>query len=140
MKFLANPDKCISTIGFCVMVGMMIFAYMILNQFWYLAILLLAWIGFSVYLSKRSYVQYTISEDTISIGCMGAKYEIRFEEIDYIIETSKLHRVLTARYEIKVQNAKNIPARCLAIENYTFTKWLSNHREKFKIKTQVVLD
>ena len=88
MRFIANPDKYIFFIGISIVGFLFIFSYMILNQLLILLPLMLLWIGFSIFMIKRNYIEYTIQEEKFTIRYMGKKIEIKFNEIEYVIQYS----------------------------------------------------
>ena len=94
MRFIANPDKYIFFIGISIIGFLFIFSYMILNQLLILLPLMLLWIGFSIFMIKRNYIEYTIQEEKFTIRYMGKKVEIKFNEIEYIIQYSNYTNLL----------------------------------------------
>lgn len=94
MRFIANPDKYIFFIGISIIGFLFIFSYMILNQLLILLPLMLLWIGFSIFMIKRNYIEYTIQEEKFTIRYMGKKVEIEFNEIEYIIQYSNYTNLL----------------------------------------------
>ena len=67
MRFIANPDKYIFFIGISIVGFLLIFSYMILNQLLILLPLMLLWIGLSIFVIKRNYIDYTIQEEKITL-------------------------------------------------------------------------
>ena len=94
MSFIANPDKYIFFIGISIVGFLFIFSYMILNQLLILLPLMLLWIGFSIFMIKRNYIEYTIQEEKFTIRYMGKKVEIKFNEIEYVIQYSNYTNLL----------------------------------------------
>ena len=94
MRFIANPDKYIFFIGISIVGFLFIFSYMILNQLLILLPLMLLWIGFSIFMIRRNYIEYTIQEEKFTIRYMGKKVEIKFTEIEYVIQYSNYTNLL----------------------------------------------
>ena len=94
MRFIANLDKYIFFIGISIVGFLFIFSYMILNQLLILLPLMLLWIGLSIFMIKRNYIEYTIQEEKFTIRYMGKKFEIKFNEIEYVIQYSNYTKSL----------------------------------------------
>lgn len=141
MKFIANPDKYIFSIGISIVGFLFIFSYMILNQLLILFPLLLLWIGFSIFIIRRNYIEYTIQEEKFIIRYMKKIFEIRFSEIEYIIQSSNYtNSFKEKRYELKLKNRVDVYEKLLKIENKSFTKWILKNIDSFKIKKEMFYD
>ena len=141
MRFIANPDKYIFFIGVSIVGFLFIFSYMILNQLLILLPLMLLWIGFSIFMMKRNYIEYTIQEEMFIIRYMGKKVEIKFNEIEYVIQYSNFTNLLKEKkYEFKLKNRQDVHEKLLKIENKSFTKWILKNIDKFKIKKENFYD
>ena len=136
MRFIANPDKYIFFIGISIVGFLFIFSYMILNQLLILLPLMLLWIGFSIFIIKKNYIEYTIQEEQFTIRYMGGKVEIKFNEIEYVIQYSN-YTTLLKKYELKLKNRQDVPEKLLKIENKSFTKWILKNIDNFKIKKEM---
>lgn len=141
MRFIANLDKFIFFIGISIVGFLFIFSYMILNQLLILLPLMLLWIGFSVFMIKRNYIEYTIQEEKFTIRYMGKKVEIKFNEIEYVIQYSNYTNLLKEKkYELKLKNRQDVHEKLLKIENKTFTKWILKNIDKFIIMKEMFYD
>ena len=141
MKFIANPDKFIFFIGISIVGLLFIFSYMILNHLVILIPLVFLWIGFSILIIKRNYVEYTIQEEKFVIRYMNKIYEISFGDIGYIIQFSNYTNPFKEkRYELKLKNRVDVHEKLLKIENKTFTKWIINNINTFKIMKVMFYD
>jgi len=141
MKFIANPDKYIFFIGISIVGFLFIFSYMILNQLLILIPLMILWIGFSFFIIKRNYVEYTIQDEKIIIRYMGKIFEIKFNEIEYILQFSNHTNLLKEkRYELRLKNRFDVQEKLLKIENKSFTKWILKNLDNFKIKKEMFND
>ena len=141
MKFIANPDKFIFFIGISIVGLLFIFSYMILNHLVILIPLVFLWIGFSILIIKRNYVEYTIQEEKFVIRYMNKIYEISFGDIGYIIQFSNYKNPFKEkRYELKLKNRVDVHEKLLKIENKTFTKWIINNINTFKIMKVMFYD
>ncbi len=141
MRFIADPNRFIFFIGLGVVGSTFILAYLVLSRILLLIPALLVWIIISVYLAKRSYVEFFISDNKFVIGCAGEKYNLDFADIDYIIETSSYTNFFREKkYVLKVKDNVNIHNRALNIENKAFSKWISEHKDSFLIKKQMTFD
>lgn len=141
MKFVANPDKFISCIGFCIVIFLFIFSYMILNHLLIFIPLLILWIGFSVFVIKRNYVLYMIQDEKIIIQSFKKNFEIQLNEIEYIVEFSDYTKSLKEKkYKLILSEKLKVPEKFLEIENRTFTKWILKNEDRFKIKKVMTLD
>lgn len=141
MKFIANLDKYIFFIGISIVGFLFIFSYMILNQLLILLPLMLLWIGLSIFMIKRNYIEYTIQEEKFTIRYMGKKVEIKFNEIEYVIQYSNYTNLLKEKkYELKLKNRQDVHEKLLKIENKSFTKWILKNIDNFKIKKEMFYD
>ena len=141
MRFIANPDKIIFFIGISIVGFLFIFSYMILNQLLILLPLMLLWIGLSIFMIKRNYIEYTIQEEKFTIRYMGKKVEIKFNEIEYVIQYSNYTNLLKEKkYELKLKNRQDVHEKLLKIENKSFTKWILKNVDNFKIKKEMFYD
>ena len=141
MRFIANPDKFIFFIGISIAGFLFIFSYMILNQLLILLPLMLLWIGLSIFMIKRNYIEYTIQEEKFTIRYMGKKVEIKFNEIEYVIQYSNYTNLLKEKkYELKLKNRQDVHEKLLKIENKSFTKWILKNVDNFKIKKEMFYD
>ena len=141
MKFIANLDKYIFFIGISIVGFLFIFSYMILNQLLILLPLMLLWIGLSIFMIKRNYIEYTIQEEKFTIRYMGKKVEIKFNEIEYVIQYSNYTNLLKGKkYELKLKNRQDVHEKLLKIENKSFTKWILKNIDNFKIKKEMFYD
>ena len=141
MRFIANPDKYIFFIGISIVGFLFIFSYMILNQLLILLPLLLLWIGLSIFVIKRHYIEYTIQEEKFTIRYMGKKVEIKFNEIEYVIQYSNYTNLLKGKkYELKLKNREDVHEKLLKIKNKSFTKWILKNIDNFKIKKEMFYD
>ena len=141
MRFIANHDKYIFFIGISIVGFLFIFSYMILNQLLILLPLMLLWIGFSIFMIKRNYIEYTIQEEKFTIRYMGKKVEIKFNEIEYVIQYSNYTNLLKEKkYELKLKNRQDVHEKLLKIENKSFTKWILKNIDNFKIKKEMFYD
>ena len=141
MRFIANRDKYIFFIGISVVGFLFIFSYMILNQLLILLPLMLLWIGLSIFMIKRNYIEYTIQEEKFTIRYMGKKVEIKFNEIEYVIQYSNYTNLLKEKkYELKLKNRQDVHKKLLKIENKSFTKWILKNIDNFKIKKKMFYD
>ena len=138
IKFIANPDKYIFCIGISIIGFLLIFSYMILNQLIILLPLMLLWIGFSIFITKRNYIEYTIQEEKFIIRYMKKMYEIGFSEIEYIVQSSDYTNSLKGkRYKLKLKNRVDVHEKLLEIENKSFTKWILKNTDSFQIKKEM---
>ena len=134
MKFIANPDKFVFSIGVGIVGFLFIFSYMVLNQLFILIPLLILWVGFSLFLLKRNYIVYIIQDEKIIIKSYKTNFEIKFNEIMRIVElTNYTNPLKEKRYLLILNENINIQERFLKVENKTFTKWVSKNKKKFKI-------
>ena len=141
MRFIANLDKYIFFIGISIVGFLFIFSYMILNQLLILLPLMLLWIGLSIFMIKRNYIEYTIQEEKFTIRYMGKKFEIKFNEIEYVIQYSNYTNLLKGKkYELKLKNRQDVHEKLLKIENKSFTKWILKNIDNFKIKKEMFYD
>ena len=141
MRFIANPDKYIFFIGLSIVGFLFIFSYMILNQLLILLPLMLLWIGFSIFMIKRNYIEYTTQEEKFTIRYMGKKVEIKFNEIEYVIQYSNYTNMLREKkYELILKNRQDVHEKLLKIENKSFTKWILKNIDNFKIKKEMFYD
>ena len=141
MRFIANHDKYIFFIGISIVGFLFIFSYMILNQLLILLPLMILWIGLSIFMIKRNYIEYTIQEEKFTIRYMGKKVEIKFNEIEYVIQYSNYTNLLKGKkYELKLKNRQDVHEKLLKIENKSFTKWILKNIDNFKIKKEMFYD
>ena len=141
MRFIANPDKYIFFIGISIVWFLFIFSYMILNQLLILLPLLLLWIGLSIFVIKRNYIEYTIQEEKFTIRYMGKKVEIKFNENEYVIQYSNYTNLLKGKkYELKLTIRQDVHEKLLKIENKSFKKKKKKNIDKFKIKKENFYD
>lgn len=141
MRFIANHDKYIFFIGISIVGFLFIFSYMILNQLLILLPLMILWIGLSIFMIKRNYIEYTIQEEKFTIRYMGKKVEIKFNEIEYVIQYSNYTNLLKEKkYELKLKNRQDVHEKLLKIENKSFTKWILKNIDNFKIKKEMFYD
>ena len=102
---------------------------------------MLLWIGFSIFMIKRNYIEYTIQEEKFTIRYMGKKVEIKFNEIEYVIQYSNYTNLLKEKkYELKLKNRQDVHEKLLKIENKSFTKWILKNIDNFKIKKEMFYD
>lgn len=141
MRFIANHDKYIFFIGISIVGFLFIFSYMILKQLLILLPLMILWIGLSIFMIKRNYIEYTIQEEKFTIRYMGKKVEIKFNEIEYVIQYSNYTNLLKGKkYELKLKNRQDVHEKLLKIENKSFTKWILKNIDNFKIKKEMFYD
>lgn len=140
MKFLSNPDKLIFCIGIGVVGFLFMVSYLILNKLPILILLLFFWIFIAFFLVRNNYVAYEITDDKFLVRYMKYYYEIKFNDIEYIVQYSNYNNLMQeSRYELIVNSKININPKVLKIENRVFSKWLSNNSKNFIIKKQYIL-
>ena len=141
VKFIAYPDKFIFSIGVAILGFLFIVSFMLLNQLFILIPLVALWMVFSVFLIQRNHVEYIIQEEKIVIKSFGKKIEIDFNEIECIIQLSNYTNSLKEKeYVLKLNEKISVPEKFLKIKNKTFTKWLLENAEKFKITKTMLFD
>ena len=97
--------------------------------------------GAAIFMMKRNYIEYTIQEEMFIIRYMGKKVEIKFNEIEYVIQYSNYTNLLREKqYELKLKNRQDVHEKLLKIENKSFTKWILKNIDKFKIKKENFYD
>lgn len=134
MKFIANPDKLLFSIWISIMGYIFIFVKIILEQIIILYPLIFLWIAFSIFIIKRNYVEYTVQDEKIIIRYMRKIIEIKFNEIEYIVQYSSITNLLKEKkYEIRLKNRIDVHERLLEIENNSFNKWVLKNADNFKI-------
>ncbi len=138
MKFNANPDKFLFSIGVIAFGFILIFSYMIAYNNYFMLIPALFWLFLSFLIVRKTYIVVYISTDSFSFKYKGKNFSILFSEVKFIKEISNYSNPLYCNKFYIVSN--NDTSSNIQIQNRTFSKWVEEHRTKFKFMKSCTID
>lgn len=138
MKFNANPDKFLFSIGFVLIGFIVISVCMIIYSNYFLIIALLFWLVISIFIIRNNFIVISILSDAFIFSYKGKKITILFKDVKLIKEKSNYTNPLYCNEYYVVSNNDAISK--IQIRNRQFSKWINENKKQFKIVSSCTID
>lgn len=138
MKFNANPDKFLFSIGFVLIGFIVITLYMIIYSNYFLIVVLLFWLVISILVIGNNCIVISILSDAFIFNYKGKKITILFKDVKLIKEKSNYTNPFYCNEYYIVSNNDVISK--IRIQNKQFSKWINENKKQFKIVSSCTID